>query len=339
MSAEAQSRISTLLADLMASPKGYLHSFDLAKNAGLLIEANREFFRNAIFLDARVLQPGMTGAWVPLSEIWARTKGPKRRPIHFIFHVGHAGSTLISRLLDEAPNVLGLREPETLRALAMTNPAAFAEMFEGVYALLGRRFAENETVIVKATSICNALAPRLLAMHPENRAVALTVSLRAHLANLLGKKQATDVTAFAPHRLKGLQRRVPGFSLALETLSLGELVAFSWLAEVEALSRVRESSAQMVLLDFDRVLANRDTDLKLILAQFGLDPETDLSASRILETYAKQPDFPFTADTRRRILVESEAANREAIAAGENLVADLCARYPALERAVGQLEG
>jgi hypothetical protein len=339
MSKPELNRITALLADLGASPRGYLHSLDLAKGAGLVLEADRDFFRNAIFLDGRVLQPGMTGAWVPLAELWARTKDLPPQPIHFIFHVGHAGSTLLSRLLDEIPGVLGLREPDTLRTLVMLEGGDRGEIFEGVTALLGRRFVSNETVIVKATSICNPLAPSFVALHPQNRAVAMTVSLRAYLANLLDKKQATDIPAFAPIRLKGLRQRVPGFSLSLAELSLGELIALSWLAEVEALAHLKKSGGKTLFFDFDRLLEAHEDSLARIAAHFGLDPKADFSKSRVFDTYAKQPDFPFTAENRRRILAESEAAHGQAITAGEVLVRRLRAGHPALEQAVQAVIG
>ena len=41
-----------------------------------------------------------------------------RGRINFIFHTGHVGSTLVSRLLDETGPVLSVREPLPLRTLA-----------------------------------------------------------------------------------------------------------------------------------------------------------------------------------------------------------------------------
>src|SRR3546814_19085261 len=43
----------------------------------------------------------------------------ERPPLHWLFHIGHCGSTLISRLLDVLPGLLGLREPLPLLELAM----------------------------------------------------------------------------------------------------------------------------------------------------------------------------------------------------------------------------
>lgn len=346
MSEAAQKRVGELLARLMESPRGYLHSLDLAKGAGLIVEAGPGFFKDALFLDGRVLAPGMTGAWVPLERIWREVEKGKGKPgpVHFIFHPGHAGSTLISRLLDEVPGVLNLREPEPLRPLAALHNRGggdgFARLFSNVYALLARRFEAGQPVIVKATSMCSTLAPGLVAAHPENRALVVTVSLETYLANLLDKPQQTDVPAFAAHRLAGLQRRIPGFAADTSALSPGELIAFSWLAEIEALYQLADKDfrKRTLFVDFDLFLNEREPTIGEILAHFGLpdDKETAarLARSGIFKSYAKQPDFEYDAGSRAAILAESMAQNAAQIAAGKAFVNDLAGRHPRLARAV-----
>ena len=83
----------------------------------------------------------MTGFWVRIrrahGSLSARSATPwvaysDERAVHFIFHTGHVGSTLVSRLLDETGDVLSLREPLPLRTLAdamdvLTLPESLAE--------------------------------------------------------------------------------------------------------------------------------------------------------------------------------------------------------------------
>src|SRR4051812_34839527 len=108
-----------LLNGLVASPDVYVQKIDLARSAALLVHLNESAYRAASFLDDRILTPGLKGAWAGLeSTLGAAGSGVAGKPLHFIFHTGHVGSTLLSRLLDESGCVLSLREPLPLRTLA-----------------------------------------------------------------------------------------------------------------------------------------------------------------------------------------------------------------------------
>src|SRR6185369_9760771 len=108
-----------LLARLSATPDIYPQKLDPIRDVVLLVRLDRASYRAASFLDDRILTPTTQGAWLPVAHVAAaagRTNGA--RPLHFIFHTGHVGSTLVSRLLEETEAVLGLREPVPLRTLA-----------------------------------------------------------------------------------------------------------------------------------------------------------------------------------------------------------------------------
>ena len=58
------------------------------------------------------------GCWIALERVVAAARSVTTvRPLHFIFHSEHVGSTLVSGLLDETRVVLPLREPLPLRSL------------------------------------------------------------------------------------------------------------------------------------------------------------------------------------------------------------------------------
>ena len=76
----------------------------------LVIELGETAYRAASFLDDRILSPATRGGWLPLDRVLdAARLAIDRRPLHFIFHTGHVGSTLVSRLLDETGVMLPLR--------------------------------------------------------------------------------------------------------------------------------------------------------------------------------------------------------------------------------------
>ena len=102
-------------------------------------------------------------------------------PVHFIFHTGHVGSTLVSRLLDETGSVLSLREPLPLRTLAdahdalghvdsLLSDAQFDRSLAQFMRLWGRGYATTRCVIVKATSSAGRLAAPILSAQRRHRA-------------------------------------------------------------------------------------------------------------------------------------------------------------------------
>ena len=120
------------------------------------------------------------------------------RPVHFIFHSGHVGSTLLSRLLDETGVVLSLREPLPLRTLAeahdllgtvesLLSEAQFASLASSVIGVWSRGYAATRKVIVKATSTASRVACPLLRLAAQSRAVCLNVTARGLSGYLAGR--------------------------------------------------------------------------------------------------------------------------------------------------------
>src|SRR3990167_10325132 len=92
------------------------HMADLANDRVLIALVSEADYRAASFLDQRLLTDRIGREWLPwdaLPDLGAAAPSPD-----FIFHIGHVGSTLVSRLLAEASDVLPLREPMLLRTLA-----------------------------------------------------------------------------------------------------------------------------------------------------------------------------------------------------------------------------
>ena len=142
-----------LLARL-ASPDVYPQKLDLIRGGLLLIHFGEDAYRSSSFLDDRILGAATRGGWVPV-ECVVEAAGQLvdgMRPLHFIFHTGHVGSTLVSRLLDETGQVLSLREPLPLRTLAeahdvlhapesLLGPQPFDRLLETMLRLWRRGYA------------------------------------------------------------------------------------------------------------------------------------------------------------------------------------------------------
>src|SRR3546814_619820 len=156
-------------------------------------------YLRAAFLDERALahRPirGLDVALADIEQAMADADG-ERPPLHWLFHIGHCGSTLISRLLDVLPGLLGLREPLPLLELAMrsiepdsptgrVSRDTFEHDLTLTLALLQRGFADTRSVLVKPTSVAALLAPQLLSRSPQSRAIGLSMKLRPWLAIML----------------------------------------------------------------------------------------------------------------------------------------------------------
>lgn len=328
----------------------YPMKFDLARGRVLQIEMDEAAFRSASFLDDRMLTPETRFGLIPLHELLrsAETQ-PGACPLNFIFHTGHVGSTLVSRLLDETGRVLSLREPLPLRTLASAQdalrdgatPPLSQAQFDAVVTMcvrLWRRgFATTEAVVVKATSSCARLAPSLFGAAPEARAIYLNLRAETWLATLLaGENSPIDLRGHAPERLRRLSTYLQSPLPPLEALSLGELAALSWLTETSTQLALLAGWADRVLaIDFDVFLSDVTQQLQRILAHFSLPQDaaflTQVGRSPVLTRYSKAPEHPYDPGLRAEVLHDSRSRNREEIAKGMRMLEELARNEPKVE--------
>jgi len=126
------------------------------------VAMDRDSYRAASFLDDRLLQQPVDAQIVAWPAVEAAMAGEMRTDARWIFHIGHVGSTLVSRLLGELEGVLGIREPRILRDLAMSPPAVRAGYVGPMAKLMSRTFAADEIACVKATSFASEIAAELV---------------------------------------------------------------------------------------------------------------------------------------------------------------------------------
>lgn len=325
----------------------YPMKLDLVRGRVLQIEMDEAAFRSASFLDDRILTPATRFGLIPLQELLrSAATQPGACPLHFIFHTGHVGSTLVSRLLDETGRVLSLREPLPLRTLASaqdalrdgaTAPLSQAQ-FDAIVTMclhLWRRgFATTEAVVVKATSACARLAPSLLDAVPEARAIYLNLRAETWLATLLaGENSPIDLRGHAQERLRRLSLYLQSPLPPLEALSLGELAALSWLTETSTqLALLAGWTDRVLAIDFDVFLSDVVEQMQRTLAHFNLPQDAaflaQISRSPVLTRYSKAPEHPYDPGLRAAVLHDSRRRNREEIAKGLRMLEQLARSEP-----------
>lgn len=323
---------------------------DLVGRRVLWLRLSADQRADAAFLDDRALPANPEGGWMPLASLPPASTHTGRHA-DAIFHIGHCGSTLLSRVLGAWPQVQGLREPLPLRTLAEAWPQLgrpesrlsedeAPQLLRALWSNWSRALPPQTRSLVKATSGCNGLIAPLLAACADTRAVLLDMPLRPYLATLLKSPASVlDAASAAGERLCDLQARGHAAGTALHALSLPQQCAMGWLAE-----RVRfaahaggEHAARVLRIDFETLLAQPEATLQRLATHLGLDAQgvAQALASPAWGRYSKAQTHGYGADDRAHDLALAMQRHASEIAEGVAWVENIVRREPALAEAVG----
>ncbi|MEJ8567248.1 hypothetical protein [Elongatibacter sediminis] len=311
------------LPELAGTAHWHLFDIDADAEKAALIRLDEPDYRQAGFLDQRILPAAPERRMTSLAELdEALSEGPATAADPaFIFHIGHCGSTLLSRAFDASAHTLPLREPLTLRRLPLLDAARRESLLKLVLRAHGRAFHPRQIPVIKATSICNGLIEPVLNHRPASRALLMYVDLDTYLAGMLGKHQpARDLRGHIEARLADWQS-LPGAPV-LDPGSLDEarLAALAWLTGMRHLATAGAATGGRVrLLHFETFLESPEQHLKSLAAWFGLDDDLPdlLEAWPAVSTgYSKKPDEPYSAFNRRRTLHRGRLERASDIQAG-----------------------
>jgi hypothetical protein len=324
----------------LATPEFLPFELDRASGRAALLRLDEADYRAASFLDQRMLRPEST----LVETDWAALDLPAdaRRDVQYIFHIGNVGSTLISRLLGELPEVFALREPLLLRTFAADPPGAAD--FDRLTALLSRTFRPAQRANVKATSFTSEIADRLVP--PGSKALFLYARPDRYLENILaGENSWQTLQALSPVRLARLQGRCPGLEADLAAMHDGLKTALGWACEMSALEEAaaRLPAGTVRWLDFDTFLGDPAGHLAAIARHFGHEAEDAtlraIAEGPLMGRYSKALDYEYSPDLRRRILADARHRHASAIRDGLNWIAGLAGRYPAVANAIRRARG
>jgi len=299
-----------LAESLRLSPELYPQALTKAGlNAIRLTEAG---YREASFLDARILGPGMPSRTIP----WAAAREAADalpEACDFIFHIGHGGSTLLSRLL-ASPRVLPLREPAILRMLAQSDEV-YAARGDVMFRLWSRSFAPDQRALIKATSFVSEIAAKILARPSKPRAIFLTTKPETYLATILGGPNSRqEAQMLASSRRARLEQRLGAVPAAR---SEGEIIAQGWAAEMTALAAPRE---RVLRLDSDEFFAEPAAALRAAFDHLGIEiSDADIAAivsGPDMRRYSKAPEHAYDLALRNDVLAAARAEHGEEIRRG-----------------------
>jgi hypothetical protein len=315
------------------APDLYPLSLDVEADRVRIVRLDETGYREASFLDERILPHTGPGIWTAWTELAAASRALSGES-DFIFHIGHVGSTLLARLLGESERILALREPAMLRTLAAMDWPVSEPYLETVLRLYARVFRSGQRSLIKATSFVSELALPMMDRSPSARAILMFVSPLTYLATILaGPASRAALTGAAPGRIKRLRGRLGAAPWSVGDLSEGELAAMGWACEICALAAIAARHPERVRwLDFDEFLARPAAGLTSVLRFLhGEAPharvETMLRGPHFHQ-YSKAPEHPYDAEVRRRILAEGLAENRVEIERGLRWLNDVGNAHP-----------
>jgi len=277
---------------------------DIGSDQVLISEMTEQAYKDASFLDRRIITPNLKWQAVKWDEL-GRVVIPKNMPPYYIFHIGHVGSTLISRLLGECSEILALREPQILRDFGevykvRNTPQSswsvemYAKRFDQVIAWHSRTFREDQRAMIKVSSFVSNLADDLIGQN--NRSLFLYVSLESYLETIL----AGDVS-----RQEADSMDIGG----LNSLSHVQKIALGWLSSMMTLTQTADQKDSRLIhwQDFNAFLIEPERELANIAAHFDIDlPNIDeLIAGPIMNRYSKDPSHAYSPDLRKQLLYQA----------------------------------
>ena len=281
-----------------------------------LVRMDRASYRAASFLDDRLLQQPVDALLCQWGEVATIAASIARRDSRWIFHIGHVGSTLVSRLLGELEGVLSIREPRILRDLGQVDAAALDAAADHVTRLLSRRFTSDERILVKATSFVSEFAARLCP--PGGRGLFLHASPRAYIRGILaGENSRKELAALALTRLARMAHRVAPMPEAER--SDAHRAAAAWACEMTSLEEAAEAMPDRAIAwaDFDAMLADLPNALVDAARALDLpaDPRVlaDIAHGPLMARYSKALEYDYSPALRRDLLDEAGRAHRGAI--------------------------
>lgn len=277
-----------------------------------LVRLDEAAYLEASFLDQRILTRGYSQASCPaaLLEEAAARLAPSA---YYIFHTGHVGSTLISRLLGAHAGFFSVREPLLLRAIAdRSDPGGGVPALVTALALFGRTWRREQRALIKVTSFVSELAGPVLEAPYQPRAILMFALPLAYLSSIFaGPNSRAETRQLAASRQQRLARRLREGGGQFEVRSEGELIAMSWLCEMSALRAAAERFGSQVLwVDFDRFLSAPAAGLRTMFEALGAQataPEVEsLIAGPLMRQYSKAPQHTYDAALRRQLLASAE---------------------------------
>lgn len=313
-------------------------ALDPAAGMVRLIAMDADSYRSASFLDDRMLQQPVDAQIVPWPQVESAMDAELRSDASWIFHIGHVGSTLVSRLLGELDGVIAVREPRLLRDLALSPPEVRERYLAPMAKLMSRTFANDEYACIKATSFVSEIAPQLVPA--GERALFMYAAPRNYVASILaGENSLIELRQLARSRAQRLSRRISAPPVARND---AELAAIAWACEMTALEAAADAmpDRHVEWADFDQMLGDMPLELGRVAGFFGFDADhaqlQAIATGPLMNRYSKGLEYEYSAGLRRELIAEAAVAHTAAIDDALAMLRSAAEKSPMLARALAR---
>jgi hypothetical protein len=314
----------------------------LDPNEGMLrlVAMDRDSYRAASFLDDRLMRQPVDAQIIAWPDVESAVAGEMRTDARWILHIGHVGSTLVSRLLGEIDGVLAVREPRLLRDLALVPAGVRSGFIEPVPKLMSRTFADDQIACVKATSFASEIAPQLVPA--GERALFIYAAPRNYVASILaGENSIKELRMLGDYRGQRLAAR----GIALPTArNDAEAAAAAWACEMTTLEAAADAMADRHLLwaDFDRMLENMASGLGRVAGFFGFAADAQslqaIASGPLMKLYSKDPAHQYSPALRQDLIEQELRLQGRDIEGALAMLRSSAEKSPLLARALARAE-
>lgn len=294
--------------------------FPLAFGAGHLelVPMSPDSYRQSIFTDRGRIVPSARRGWqAPTGQLLAEFERRKlgTPPIFFIFHIAHCGSTLLARAVDVPGRTLVIREPFALRQLAVEQAApggprdrkTWERCLRLTAGLLGRRFAADQPVIVKANVPVNFMIETLMAVNPESRGLLLYADFDSYLLSVLKTPMHRRWVGNVTRQLAAAIKASPGMEgVDPVKLDAPRAAACLWLAQLGRFHTALADGNRLQSLDCNNLYSQPAKVVAATLdaagAPISLDQAERIAAGELFRRHAKDPARDYDNEARARDL-------------------------------------
>lgn len=326
------------LKDLMASPDHYLFAFENGRAA--MMPMDRAAYARSIFLDRRISPAVQQIAHVDANQL-AAILDRDQTPIPetgWIFHVAHCGSTLLARALD-GPDDLVLREPLSLRQLAVEasgggRDAAWGARLRMALRMLGRRYAPEAPVVIKANVPVNFIVDALMAQRPDAPAIFLYYPLETYLLAILRSENHRGWVMSVSKEMEGELNRIEPCDHAPTTPEIA--AARLWLAQIriyaDAVTRYPRAASLDAATLFAQPAAVLEAATRLLGIEVSAENLAATASGPLFSTYSKTPGVAFDNSDRLARETEQRALLGLELAAAADWIRGRLTRCPLPDR-------
>lgn len=291
------------LNDLFTTPHHFLFAFE--GDRSVFLPMDRAAYERSVFCDGRIDPASRQALKVETRPL---LQAAAARPVQapgWIFHVAHCGSTLLARALEKGDSDLVIREPLGLRQAgvetARRGATATAPLLRLAAAMLGKRFAADAPVVVKANVPVNYAAEALMALAPDAPAICLYYPMDRYLAAVLRTDNHRKWVDSVTTELEPAIAAMTGGSL--DGCDAVERAAALWRSQIDIYGRLVDAHPNAYGLDAADLFGRPVEVLEKAFALFGVPASAEhirsVTEGPLFSAYSKNTAIAFDDEARR----------------------------------------